>query len=327
MSAATRTNPTYLMGRTAAEAERLIRQGRFLNPATRRLLTEAGVVAGMRVLDLGSGAGDVALLVAELVGPTGAVVGVDLDPGALAVANERAAAGGLSNVSFAAGDLRTVELAGDFDAVVGRLVLMYVPEPAGALRRLAGLLRPGGVVALQEFNFSAASLQWYPAMPLCQRYWEWMQATVARAGVEPLMGATGRHLRGRRAARASPAPGVAAHRRVRPERLCAGRPTRSAACCRWRCSSGSPRPRRSTSIPWPTGCRPRPSRMAASSRRPIWSAPGPASADACRDGDHSGGSVALLYGTRNASGTRGRAKAQGSRAGIATPRRRASARW
>jgi SAM-dependent methyltransferase len=188
MSAATSTSPTYLMGRTAAEAERLIRQGRFLNPATRRLLTEAGIVAGMRVLDLGSGVGDVALLAAELVGPAGAIVGVDLDPGALAVANERAAAGGLSNVSFVAGDLRAVELAGDFDAVIGRLVLMYVPDPAGALRRLAGLLRPGGVIALQEFNFSPVSLQWYPAMPLCQRYWEWVEATVARAGVEPLMG-------------------------------------------------------------------------------------------------------------------------------------------
>jgi SAM-dependent methyltransferase len=176
------------MGRTAAEAERLIRQGRFLEPATRRLLAEAGLAAGMRVLDLGSGAGDVALLAAELVGPTGAVVGIDADDGVLAMARERVAAAGMPHVSFAAGDLRTVELAGEFDAVIGRLVLMYVPEPAAALRRLAGLLRPGGVVALQEFNFSAASLQWYPAMPLCRRYWAWMRATVTRAGVEPLMG-------------------------------------------------------------------------------------------------------------------------------------------
>jgi SAM-dependent methyltransferase len=188
MSATTTTAPTYLMGRTTAETDRLIRQGHLLNPATRRLLRDAGVSAGMRVLDLGSGAGDVALLAAELVGRAGTVVGVDANPGALAVARARAEAAGLTNIDFVEGDLRTVEPVGVFDAIVGRLVLMYVPEPAAALRRLAGLLRPGGVLAFQEFNFTPASLQWYPAMPLWQRFWEWMQPTVVRSGAEALMG-------------------------------------------------------------------------------------------------------------------------------------------
>jgi ubiquinone/menaquinone biosynthesis C-methylase UbiE len=188
MSAMTTADPTYLMGRTSTETGRLIRQGQFLNPATRRLLTEAGVAAGMRVLDLGSGAGDVALTAAELVGPTGAVVGVDANPEALAVARARAEAAGLAHAAFVAGDLRTVEPDGQFDAIVGRLVLMYLPEPAAALRRFAGRLRPGGLVAVQEYNFGAASFQWYPAMPTWRRFWDWMRATVAQAGVESLMG-------------------------------------------------------------------------------------------------------------------------------------------
>jgi ubiquinone/menaquinone biosynthesis C-methylase UbiE len=170
----TTIDQTYLMGRTDAETTRLIRQARILSPATSHLLREAGVTAGMRVLDLGSGAGDVALMAAELVGPTGQVIGVDRDPAVLTVARARAKAAGLANVTFLEGDLRTVDPEGEYDAVVGRLVLMYVPEPAAALRRVAGLVRPGGPVALQELNFTPASLQWYPAMALWQRFWEWM---------------------------------------------------------------------------------------------------------------------------------------------------------
>ncbi len=188
MSATIQPEAPYLMGRTAAETDRLIRQGQFLNPTTRRLLTEAGLTAGLRVLDLGSGAGDVALLVAELVGPTGRVIGVDHNPEALAVARARARTAGLTTVTFVADDLRTFEPDEPVDAIIGRLVLMYLPEPAAVLRRLAGWLRPGGAIAMQEYNFGVASLQWYPAMPTWQRFWDWFQTTAARTGMEVLMG-------------------------------------------------------------------------------------------------------------------------------------------
>jgi 2-polyprenyl-3-methyl-5-hydroxy-6-metoxy-1,4-benzoquinol methylase len=71
------SGPDYALGRSAAETRRLIAQHQIYGPITRRFLTAAGVSAGMRVLDLGSGAGDVALLLADLVGPQGRVVGVD----------------------------------------------------------------------------------------------------------------------------------------------------------------------------------------------------------------------------------------------------------
>ena len=76
--------PTDLMGHSESETDRLIRQGQFLDPATRRLLTEAGIATGMRDLDPGSGAGDVALTAMELVGPTGRVIGVDRNADRLA---------------------------------------------------------------------------------------------------------------------------------------------------------------------------------------------------------------------------------------------------
>jgi predicted ATPase len=76
-------------------------------------------------------AGDLALPAAELVGPTGHVFGVDQNPGVLETATARAEASGLTNISFHAGDLNKNIPGNDFDAVVGRLVLLYVPDPAG----------------------------------------------------------------------------------------------------------------------------------------------------------------------------------------------------
>ena len=67
----------YPFANRAAEDERLVAQGALFDPLTRRLLQQAGIASGMRVLDLGSGAGNVARLAAELVGPAGAVVGVE----------------------------------------------------------------------------------------------------------------------------------------------------------------------------------------------------------------------------------------------------------
>ena len=71
----------YILGHSAQELARLNAQARLVEPITRRFFQEAGIGAGMRVLDVGSGAGDVALLAAELVGSSGTVVGVDPLPG------------------------------------------------------------------------------------------------------------------------------------------------------------------------------------------------------------------------------------------------------
>jgi predicted methyltransferase len=67
----------YPLGSTDAEHQRLIRQAEWVNPHTERCFREAGIGLGQRVLDLGSGVGDVALLLARLVGPTGEVIGVE----------------------------------------------------------------------------------------------------------------------------------------------------------------------------------------------------------------------------------------------------------
>lgn len=178
----------YAMGSGEAETERLIRQSDLYAPFTRRLLGEAGVGPGMRVLDVGSGAGDVALMAAGMVGPSGSVVGVDRDPGVLEAARARALQAGLENVTFVEGELDLLEPDGAFDAAVGRLVLMHQKDPAVTLRSVAARVRGGGVVAFQEFNCTARAMTMSPPTPL----WEEALGRIARAlelgGVEIEMG-------------------------------------------------------------------------------------------------------------------------------------------
>jgi SAM-dependent methyltransferase len=147
--------PRYILGHDRDELDRLINQARFFGDLTEEVLRRAGVGPGMRVLDVGCGTGDVSFLAARLVGPTGAVVGVDRSAEAVAVAEGRARDAGLGNVSFVVQDLSEVTLADPVDALVGRLVLMYLDDPAAGLRRLLEAVRPGGVVAFQEMDMGA----------------------------------------------------------------------------------------------------------------------------------------------------------------------------
>jgi SAM-dependent methyltransferase len=175
----------YVLGHAAREQQRLIAQAVLYRPLTEQLLREAGLGPGMRVLDAGCGAGDVSFLAAELVGPEGAVVGIDRSVEVLATARGRAAALGLHQVSFLEGEVGTVEPEGAFDAVVGRAVLMYVADPVAVVRHLAGRLRPGGVVLFAEADVVVRA--WPPA-PLYHRYWRWIVAALERSGAKQDMG-------------------------------------------------------------------------------------------------------------------------------------------
>ena len=113
----------YAFADRTHEQRRLASQAELFDPLTERLFRTAGLGNGMRVLDLGSGAGDVAMLAARLVGPEGKVFGVERDPEAVASATARVTQAGLSNVRFIQGDAQTLDgVADGFDAAVGRLV-------------------------------------------------------------------------------------------------------------------------------------------------------------------------------------------------------------
>jgi SAM-dependent methyltransferase len=177
----------YVLGRSDSETRRLILQHQIYGPITREFLIAAGITTGMKVLDVGSGAGDVVMLLAELVGPQGDVVGIDSNDAILAIARERVRATGRTNVAFHAGDLHDLEPGDDFDAVVGRWVLMYVPDPSDLLRRVQAWLRPGGIVAFQEGDMRNP-VRPYPPAAFHEQLLRWMTPPPGAPGPEIEMG-------------------------------------------------------------------------------------------------------------------------------------------
>jgi 2-polyprenyl-3-methyl-5-hydroxy-6-metoxy-1,4-benzoquinol methylase len=178
----------YPLVQTKNEFDRLIEQGRFYGELTDRVLRAAGFRKGMRVLDVGCGAGDVSFLLARLVGPRGIVVGVDQSAAAITIAQKRADGAGLENMEFLVSELRDFSSPQLFDAAFGRFVLIYQSDPVAALRHVASQVRIGGMVAFQETDCS----HWPPARlsdsPLLAQVGEWFRRTYVALGAEMQMG-------------------------------------------------------------------------------------------------------------------------------------------
>ena len=178
-------SPAYILGHSEWELSRLRAQARLLEPTTRQFLRDAGIVAGMRVLDIGSGAGDVAFLAADLVGSSGEVVGTDRVPAAITAATHSAHERGFRNVVFRLGDAADLSFDRPFDAVVGRYVLLFQADPADVLRRLARLVQPGGLMVFHEPDWVFARSM--PPAPTYDRCCGWIRDTFRIAGTDANM--------------------------------------------------------------------------------------------------------------------------------------------
>jgi len=202
----------YALGHAEDELDRIINHTRFFGDLTEHVLHLAGLAPGMRVLDVGCGPGDVVFLAARLVGPQGSVIGVDKSPEALELAQQRAAAVGLTNVHFLIQDLSDAELVLDepVDALIGRLVLQYFADPALVLCRLATLVKPGGLVAFQEVGVKDEVYS-EPACPVYETALQRIKQTFTRIGADPR---SGQRLAQMFEAAGLPAPQMILHARV-----------------------------------------------------------------------------------------------------------------
>jgi ubiquinone/menaquinone biosynthesis C-methylase UbiE len=174
----------YALGSSDHEIERLDRQSASIESATRMLLRASGILPGMRVLDLGTGIGHVATLIAEMVGPEGRVVGIDNSARLLDVAALRAA--GRSQLRFVEADVRSWRDDEPFDAVVGRLILFHMADPLSVLRHHAASLRAGGLLLALDFDLVASRAE--PPMPLATETLAWVNAAFRSAGARPAIG-------------------------------------------------------------------------------------------------------------------------------------------
>jgi SAM-dependent methyltransferase len=182
-----RSTQRYSLGSHADELERLDHQAAAIERPTRVLLQAAGITSGMRVLDLGTGLGHVARMAGEMVGPTGSVLGIDQSADAIAVAQQRTRDAGASQVTFLTGDVTTWQTDQRFDAIVGRLVLFHVPDPAALVRRQIEALHPGGRFVALDFDLGGTRAE--PRVDVVTQAVGWVEDAFRAAGAWPRIGA------------------------------------------------------------------------------------------------------------------------------------------
>jgi SAM-dependent methyltransferase len=166
--------------------ERLRKLSRVMWPTTRDLFARANVSPGMRCLDVGCGGGDLSCDLARLVGPTGAVVGTDIDETKLRLAREEARAQGVANFLARSADIVPDDEVASFDLVYARFVLSHLPDPAGALAKLHRALRPGGVIIVEDID--ARGHFCHPDCPAFWRYVALYTEAATRRGVDANIG-------------------------------------------------------------------------------------------------------------------------------------------
>lgn len=164
----------YVLGTDASEADRLGVQHRLWSDAAFALWHRAGVRVGSRVLDLGSGPGWTSFDLAQLVGPTGRVVGIEGSPAYIDAFRTRAAALGLEHASVIEGDLHELSslLGGDadnaFDVVYTRWVPCFLRDPAAVIAQAARAIKPGGRLAVQDY-LGYGSMRLFPRSAAFER--------------------------------------------------------------------------------------------------------------------------------------------------------------
>lgn len=165
------TSSPYVMGHNDRERRRLAAQAAILNPITEQLLRRAGLAPGMSVLDFGCGVGDVSIMAAHLVGPSGRVRALDIDEPALTIARQRALEQGLRNITFEQTSVVDFRPPAPVDATIGRHIMIHMTEPLAFVATAFAALRPGGIAVFQEYDFSIL-LPAYPSLPLRDRLME-----------------------------------------------------------------------------------------------------------------------------------------------------------
>ena len=177
----------YVLGHSEAELARLEHQAQIFGAETREVLRRAGIAPGMRVLDIGCGVGDVSLIAADMVGPSGRVLGIDNAAAALSSARARAARGGYGWLDFEEANIYGYRTSKTFDAVIGRFILMHVPDPVAVVKAAIRFSKPAGIIAFVEMDISESST--VPELPMMTQCVDWIVQTYRKVGVEPNMGA------------------------------------------------------------------------------------------------------------------------------------------
>ncbi|CAN5646169.1 hypothetical protein BH20VER1_BH20VER1_08550 [soil metagenome] len=175
----------YVLGTHDEEVARLGLQHRVWRDVVTECWQRVGITPGWRVVDVGAGPGYATADLAEIVGPTGAVLAVERSGRFLEVARAWCRSRGVANVEFREADLMEVSL-GDltYDAAWCRWVANFVSSPPRLVANIAGALRPGGVVVFHEYS-DYATFRFMPVRPALESFCTEVMASWSAAGGNP----------------------------------------------------------------------------------------------------------------------------------------------
>lgn len=177
---------SYVIRGATEGRERLRILSRVMRPTTLSLIDRAAIAQGAACLDIGCGGGDVTLELADVVGPSGSVVGTDTDAAMLKLAEHEAAQRSCGNVEYRLADVHDTVGEAIFDVAYARFVLTHLSDPAAALAGMHAALRPGGVVVVEDIDSTGHFC--YPDHAAVRRYIELYVAVVQKRGGDPNIG-------------------------------------------------------------------------------------------------------------------------------------------
>lgn len=152
------TTGKYALATGGAAAHRLNLLHQCYSPSGRRVLLQAGLLPGMHVADFGCGVGEVSRMLGEMVGPTGKVTGIDVSADQLEQGRHLCSRHGVHNVTFHEASAYETRLhSGSFDLAYCRFLLLHLTDPARALHEMRCVLRPGGILVIEDGNLLSAT--------------------------------------------------------------------------------------------------------------------------------------------------------------------------
>jgi len=182
---ATETEADYILGTHDDEIARLGLQHRVWRDVVTECWRRVGITEGWRVIDAGTGPGYATADLAEIVGPTGAVLGIERSARFVQAARERCARRGLTNVEFREGDLMELSLGKiGYDASWCRWVASFVSSPKKLVENIAGALRPGGIAIFHEYS-DYLTFRFMPIRPALEKFELVVSESWIASGGEP----------------------------------------------------------------------------------------------------------------------------------------------